>query len=79
MRIAFLGLGHMGLPMARNLAAAGHEVVGFDVFSAATDAAKMKRAAPSLETVVVPRIGHAPLLTEPAAVEAIDEFLARVP
>jgi 3-hydroxyisobutyrate dehydrogenase len=39
MRIAFLGLGHMGLPMARNLAAAGHEVVGFDVFSAATDAA----------------------------------------
>ncbi|MGN8553046.1 UNVERIFIED_CONTAM: 3-hydroxyisobutyrate dehydrogenase [Microbacterium sp. SLM126] len=39
MRIAFLGLGHMGLPMARNLAAAGHEVVGFDVFSGATDAA----------------------------------------
>ena len=31
MRIAFLGLGHMGLPMAKNLAAAGHEVIGFDV------------------------------------------------
>jgi 3-hydroxyisobutyrate dehydrogenase len=39
MRIAFLGLGHMGLPMARSLAAAGHEVVGFDVFPAAMDAA----------------------------------------
>ncbi len=39
MRIAFLGLGHMGLPMARNLAAAGHEVVGFDVFQGAMDAA----------------------------------------
>lgn len=39
MRIAFLGLGHMGLPMATNLAAAGHDVVGFDVFDAATDAA----------------------------------------
>lgn len=39
MRIAFLGLGHMGLPMARNLAAAGHDVVGFDVFPGATDAA----------------------------------------
>lgn len=39
MRIAFLGLGHMGLPMARNLAAAGHDVVGFDVFQGATDAA----------------------------------------
>ncbi|MDY0908373.1 3-hydroxyisobutyrate dehydrogenase [Microbacterium sp. CFBP9034] len=39
MRIAFLGLGHMGLPMAKNLAAAGHEVVGFDVFPAAMEAA----------------------------------------
>ncbi|GAA1924117.1 3-hydroxyisobutyrate dehydrogenase [Microbacterium aoyamense] len=39
MRIAFLGLGHMGLPMAKNLAAAGHDVVGFDVFPAAVDTA----------------------------------------
>jgi 3-hydroxyisobutyrate dehydrogenase len=39
MRIAFLGLGHMGLPMALNLAAAGHHVVGFDVFPGAKDAA----------------------------------------
>jgi pimeloyl-ACP methyl ester carboxylesterase len=41
--------------------------------------ARMKRNAPSLETVVVPGVGHAPVLTEPAAVAAIDEFLARVP
>lgn len=40
MRIAFLGLGHMGLPMAKNLATSGHEVVGFDVFPAAVDAAR---------------------------------------
>lgn len=40
MRIAFLGLGHMGLPMAKNLAAAGHEVVGFDVMPAAVEAAR---------------------------------------
>ncbi|WP_460796398.1 3-hydroxyisobutyrate dehydrogenase [Microbacterium sp. GXF0217] len=39
MRIAFLGLGHMGLPMARNLIAAGHEVIGFDVMASARDAA----------------------------------------
>jgi len=39
MRIAFLGLGHMGLPMARNLIAAGHDVAGFDVMPAARDAA----------------------------------------
>ncbi|MBI5068498.1 MAG: 3-hydroxyisobutyrate dehydrogenase [Deltaproteobacteria bacterium] len=34
MKIAFLGLGNMGLPMARNLLKAGHEVVGFDVVAA---------------------------------------------
>ena len=37
--IAFLGLGHMGAPMALNLARAGHEVRGFDVVAAANDAA----------------------------------------
>ena len=31
MRIGFIGLGNMGAPMARNLAAAGHEVAGHDV------------------------------------------------
>ncbi len=40
MRIAFLGLGHMGLPMATNLAGAGHDVVGFDVAEPARDAAQ---------------------------------------
>ncbi len=29
MRVAFIGLGVMGLPMARNLIGAGHDVVGF--------------------------------------------------
>ena len=31
MKIGFIGLGNMGAPMARNLAAAGHSVTGFDV------------------------------------------------
>ena len=31
MRSGFVGLGNMGAPMAANLAAAGHDVVGFDV------------------------------------------------
>ena len=31
MRIAFIGLGNMGRPMAENLGAAGHEVIGFDM------------------------------------------------
>jgi L-threonate 2-dehydrogenase len=35
MRIAFIGLGAMGVPMAVNLVKAGHEVTGFDVRAAA--------------------------------------------
>ncbi|QBY00702.1 3-hydroxyisobutyrate dehydrogenase [Rhodophyticola sp. CCM32] len=31
MNIGFIGLGNMGAPMAANLAAAGHEVTGFDL------------------------------------------------
>jgi len=30
-RVAWIGLGNMGLPMAANAVAAGHQVVGFDV------------------------------------------------
>lgn len=40
MKVGFIGLGNMGGPMARNLAAAGHEVTGFDV------------AAPDVEGVI---------------------------
>jgi len=38
MRIGFIGLGHMGLPMALNLQAAGFEVTGFDLNPAALQA-----------------------------------------
>ncbi|WP_027283938.1 3-hydroxyisobutyrate dehydrogenase [Rubritepida flocculans] len=38
-RIGFIGLGNMGLPMARNLARQGHEVLGFDISPAARAAA----------------------------------------
>ncbi|WP_250440557.1 3-hydroxyisobutyrate dehydrogenase [Caballeronia sp. AZ1_KS37] len=40
MRIGFIGLGHMGGPMAANLLKAGHAVTAFDLVSAALDAAK---------------------------------------
>ena len=39
-RIAFLGLGHMGGPMAGNLVQAGYDVIGFDVVPAALEAAR---------------------------------------
>ena len=38
-RIGFVGLGTMGLPMARNLLKAGHQVTGFDLNAASLDAA----------------------------------------
>ncbi|MGM7669211.1 3-hydroxyisobutyrate dehydrogenase [Microbacterium sp. A93] len=38
--IAFLGLGHMGGPMAANLATAGHRVIGFDPIPTALDTAR---------------------------------------
>jgi 3-hydroxyisobutyrate dehydrogenase len=43
MQIAFIGLGNMGAPMAANLAAAGHNVTGFD--TAGTTAQGVSNAA----------------------------------
>lgn len=42
-------------------------------------AAWMRRAAPNLAYTEVPDVGHAPMLTEPEAFEAIRTFLARLP
>jgi pimeloyl-ACP methyl ester carboxylesterase len=44
----------------------------------ARQAAWMRRAAPSMEYVEVPNVGHAPMLTEPVAFEAVARFLAKV-
>ncbi|QWD93811.1 3-hydroxyisobutyrate dehydrogenase [Polynucleobacter sp. MG-Unter2-18] len=40
MKVAFLGLGNMGLPMALNLVKAGHQVQGFDLVQTQLDAFK---------------------------------------
>lgn len=42
-------------------------------------AERMQRMAPRLQRVDIPRVGHAPMLTEPDAVDAIDKFLRTVP
>lgn len=44
MRIAFIGLGNMGAPMATNLVKAAHEVVVFDLVEAALDALEQQGA-----------------------------------
>jgi pimeloyl-ACP methyl ester carboxylesterase len=40
---------------------------------------KMQRMAPDLQRVDVPGVGHAPMLSEPEAVDAIDQFLRTTP
>jgi pimeloyl-ACP methyl ester carboxylesterase len=42
-------------------------------------AERMQRAAPLMQRVDVPGVGHAPMLTEPEAVDAIEQFLRTVP
>jgi pimeloyl-ACP methyl ester carboxylesterase len=48
-----------------------------DILSAAT-LAQMQREIPAMETLVIPRTGHAPTLEEPAAQSAIVRLLAQV-
>jgi len=58
MKIAFIGLGNMGTPMAANLVKAGHEVVGFDTMARpeglalATSAAEAARGADVVITML---------------------------
>ena len=57
MKVGFIGLGNMGAPMARNLAAAGHEVKGFDMVAevpeGVTAAASASEAAIGAEVVIL--------------------------
>ncbi|HTD73238.1 MAG TPA: 3-hydroxyisobutyrate dehydrogenase [Steroidobacteraceae bacterium] len=47
MKIAFVGLGHMGEPMARNLLQAGHSLTVFDLSKRSVDALTAAGAAPA--------------------------------
>jgi 3-hydroxyisobutyrate dehydrogenase len=63
--VAFLGLGHMGGPMAVNLVKAGYTVAGFDVVPAALEAA---------------RVNNVPTVASPAeAVAGADVVLTMFP
>ena len=50
MKVAFLGLGNMGLPMAVNLLKAGYQVTGFDLVQSQLDAF-MQQAVPPLRVL----------------------------
>jgi 3-hydroxyisobutyrate dehydrogenase len=73
-RIAFIGLGTMGTPMARNLVAAGHELVGCDIDSAkvaalgipgaATPAEAASRAEVTITSLPAPEIVRSVVLDD---------------
>lgn len=72
--IAFLGLGHMGLPMAGNLVAAGYSVRGFDVVPAAVEAAQaagIPTASSALEAV---KGAHVVLTMFPGGQQLLDAY-----
>ena len=50
MKIAFIGLGNMGAPMAANLVAAGHQVTGFDTAGITVDGAATATSAAEAAT-----------------------------
>jgi L-threonate 2-dehydrogenase len=54
-KVGFVGLGSMGLPMARNLAARGHEVRGYDMRQQARDALAEAGGEPALSAAEAAR------------------------
>ena len=72
--IAFLGLGHMGGPMAINLVKAGYTVTGFDVVPAALETARAHGIA-TAETAVEAVAGAAVVLTMlPSGTHLLDAY-----
>ncbi|WEF25304.1 3-hydroxyisobutyrate dehydrogenase [Paracoccus sp. S3-43] len=65
MKIAFIGLGNMGAPMAANLARAGHQVTGFDTAAPAPEGltlADSAAAAAADADVVITMLPNGPIL-----------------
>ncbi|MEK9745004.1 MAG: NAD(P)-binding domain-containing protein, partial [Candidatus Puniceispirillum sp.] len=74
MNIGFIGLGNMGAPMARNLAAAGHAVTGFDLDAKSRSSlqdvltvSSTVTAAARGQDVVITMLPHGPALRAVAA------------
>ena len=70
MKIGFIGLGNMGAPMARNLAKAGHDVMGFDVADVTVDAVTIAADVETLasgQDVVITMLPNGAILKDVAA------------
>jgi 3-hydroxyisobutyrate dehydrogenase len=73
--IGFIGLGNMGLPMARNLIKAGHRVRAFDVNTAAVDKAKESGATPTASAAATAEAAAAVITMLPAGEHAREVYL----
>ena len=70
MQIGFIGLGNMGAPMAANLAAAGHDVTGFDLNAPCPDGvtgAESAEAAAAGRDIVITMLPNGAILRAVAA------------
>ncbi len=70
MQIGFIGLGNMGGPMAANLVAAGHDVVGFDLsgaYPASVQPAPSAAKAAAGRDVVITMLPNGQILRDVAA------------
>ena len=76
MKIAFIGLGNMGAPMARNLIKAGHQVTGFDPVVAPEGIAMAQSAADAAALAAASEEQVGDLWVEIEAQGRIDEVLA---
>jgi len=73
--IGFIGLGNMGLPMARNLVAAGHSVTGFDVVSEALEAARASGIEVAEDAAAAARVAEVAITMLPAGEHVRDVYL----
>jgi 3-hydroxyisobutyrate dehydrogenase len=74
LRVAFIGLGTMGLPMARHLVAAGHDVVGCDV-----DPAKAAALGASAPTPAEAAVGADVAILSLPAPEIVERVAGELP
>ncbi len=74
-RIGFIGLGNMGLPMARNLVAAGHEVCAFDTQAPAVERAVAAGAAAAADFGAVVAGAAAVITMLPAGQQVREVYL----
>jgi 3-hydroxyisobutyrate dehydrogenase len=75
MRIALIGLGNMGLPMAANLLKAGHTVVGHDVGRTAMDAHAAKGGASAASIAEAVRGAEVVITMLPAGQHVAEVYL----